>query len=57
MKNNPVANLWRAKSSGAPVLLHYHNEPSDKKQARFLGREKLVPDIALEDFTCRAVID
>jgi hypothetical protein len=45
------------KSTRAPVVLSYRQVPISRSQARYAGRDVLVPDISLDAYTCNAVID
>ena len=49
--------LFAIKSRSYLGILRYEATPTDKKQRRLLGRVALLPQIQLQDFQCRAVID
>ena len=50
--------LISRKAGPSPIgRLRYKRVPLNKKQARLSGRYMLKPEIDLNDFTCRAVID
>ena len=49
--------LHRAKGDKNPVLLTYVEEPLRSSQARFTSRTTLTPQIELDAYRCRAVID
>lgn len=45
------------KSNRDPVVLSYRQTALSRSQERLVGRDVLVPDIALDAYTCSAVID
>lgn len=45
------------KSTRDPVVLSYRQVALSRRQARYAGRDVLVPDISLDAYTCNAVID
>lgn len=45
------------KSNKDPVVLSYRQTAHGRSQARLVGRDVLIPDIALDAYTCSAVID
>lgn len=42
---------------GRGLRISYRPEPTGKRQSRLVGRYLLRPEIRLDDFTCRAVLD
>jgi hypothetical protein len=52
-----AATLPYAKTSTPPLTLHHTLLPLENKQARLAGRSALVPDVSIEDYRFRAVID
>ncbi len=45
------------KSNRDPVVLSYRQTALGRSQARWVGRDVLLPDVALDSYTCSAVID
>lgn len=54
---NPAVMLRHRKSIANPIELQYTAEAAGMQQARFQDRVILRPNIDLNDFSCRAVID